>query len=377
MEWLARLKARSIKKALLPSIVLFVAAVAIFFFSGAYGVFGMLAPKTLADLTPETAEGAFVDDEIYFLYGEFIEVEQYKNNRPTGIFTGRYYLTDFDEDTYYMALYVHQEDLKGAESMMDACDDYMDGNLNPNQLPTLHVRGTIRAMDKEELGYYYDIADGDAEFKEVLLPYCLEVGRVNGLSTPLLIIVIVISLVCLGLGLYTLIRACTGGCQKNVRQMLEATGNFEGEVEKAARFYDTTEPINGFRMGREFVYFEHGQVSVLLRPWDVAWAYQSTTRHRTNGIPTGKTYALVLRLMNGKSYNISMSEKKVQELLRTMETAMPGTVLGYTKELERIYNTQRSAFSARWEEKVPGCTGQTQQPTPQPEPQEPQDPASV
>ena len=39
------------------------------------------------------------------------------------------------------------------------------------------------------------------------------------------------------------------------------------------------------------VFFQNGAESILLRPWDVAWAYQSTTQHRTNGIPTGKTYA--------------------------------------------------------------------------------------
>ena len=109
-------------------------------------------------------------------------------------------------------------------------------------------------------------------------------------------------------------------------------------------------------MNGEYVFFQEGPNSILLRPWEVAWAYQSTTQHRTNGIPSGKTYAAVLRTMDGKQYTLGMSESQVQTLLGAMETALPGTVLGYSDELAGLYRNNRAFFSQRWEEKAPGCT---------------------
>ncbi len=358
MEWLDSLKKQSIKKKLIPFVIFTAIAVAVFIVSGVWGIFQTLSPKTLAELTPETAEGAYVEDDIYFLYGDFIEVERYKDNRPTGTITARYYLVDFDDETYYMALCVHQEDLPEAEAMMDACNDYMNYVTDDPPSP-LHVKGTVRAMDEDELSYYYDAVDSDPEITEAMLPVCLDMGRVRGLSGPTVVLYLLITLACLAAGVYPLVKACTGGYQKQVRKTLEASGSLEMEAERAAVFYDGTEPVSGFRLGKEFVFFQIGPSSILLRPWDIAWAYQSTTHHRRGVIPTGTTYSVVLRLMNGKSYDVSMSEDAVKSLLQAMETALPGTVLGYSKDLERIYKNEREKFSARWEEKVPGCTGKT------------------
>ena len=127
-------------------------------------------------------------------------------------------------------------------------------------------------------------------------------------------------------------------------------------LEKLQLFYENTSPVCGVRMGSDYVLFQSGPASVLLRPWELAWAYQSTTQHRTNGIPSGKTYATILRTMDGKQYTLSMNKNQVQELLDAMHTTLPGTVLGYTKELESLYKNDRSAFAARWEEACPGCT---------------------
>ena len=61
-------------------------------------------------------------------------------------------------------------------------------------------------------------------------------------------------------------------------------------------------------------------------------------------------------LEDGKQYTLGMSESQVQTLLGAMETALPGTVLGYSDELAGLYRNNRDFFSQRWEEKAPGCT---------------------
>ena len=169
----------------------------------------------------------------------------------------------------------------------------------------------------------------------------------------------VVFILCLGAfiwGIGLLVKAAHGSYQKKMLQKLRDMGDESAMLEKLELFYDNTNPVGGVRMGSEFVMFQSGAKTVLLRPWDIAWAHQSTTRHRTNGIPTGKTHAAVLRTMDGAQYSLTMKELQVQQLLDAMQAALPGTVLGYCKETEQLYRQDRAAFMARWEAARPGCS---------------------
>ncbi len=354
MDWLNQLKRESLRKVILRVVLLLALGTAFFVLFGCHKLLGTLSPKTLADLTPETMEGAYVEDDIYFLYTPYVEVEQYRDNVRTGT-VGMQYLTDFDE-IYYMGLYVHKDSLQEAEALMDASEDFMEGNLAAEQMPVMHVKGTVRLMEEDDQRYYFDLAEGDAELEAVMLPYYLDVGRVGKQTFVTVAVFAAVALVCVILAIFPLVKALTGGYQKQLRRKLSESGDMEAAAERVERFYEAAEPVCGVRMNGEYVFFQEGPNSILLRPWEVAWAYQSTTQHRTNGIPSGKTYAAVLRTMDGKQYTLSMSESQVQTLLGAMETALPGTVLGYSDELAGLYKNNRDFFSQRWEEKAPGCT---------------------
>ena len=354
MDWLNQLKRESLRKVILRVVLLLALGTAFFVLFGCHKLLGTLSPKTLADLTPETMEGAYVEDDIYFLYTPYVEVEQYRDNVRTGT-VGMQYLTDFDE-IYYMGLYVHKDSLQEAEALMDASEDFMEGNLAAEQMPVMHVKGTVRLMEEDDQRYYFDLAEGDAELEAVMLPYYLDVGRVGKQTFVTVAVFAAVALICVVLAIFPLVKALTGGYQKQLRRKLSESGDMEAAAERAERFYEAAEPVCGVRMNGEYVFFQEGPNSILLRPWEVAWAYQSTTQHRTNGIPSGKTYAAVLRTMDGKQYTLGMSESQVQTLLGAMETALPGTVLGYSDELAGLYKNNRDFFSQRWEEKAPGCT---------------------
>ena len=357
MEWLKELKMVSVKKSI-PGLVLFaLAAAALLFFTGCYGALGTLSPKTFDQLTPENLNGAFVDDDIYFIYDYYVEEIRTQSGRPDKR-VSRQYIIDFDDEAYYMGLYTHTGPMADADEMMRACQKALDGELDPADLPVYHVRGTIRAMTEEDLGYYREYTDG-LDMDEYFLPYYLEAEYVNGFPIVFSWILLAAAVFLLGLGVWPVIKAFTGGFQKQVRAKLSESGSLEAEAERAERFYDSAPETCGVRMDRNFAFFQNGAESILLRPWDVAWAYQSTTQHRTNGIPTGKTYAAVLRTMDGKQYTLGMKETEVQTLLETMASTLPGVVLGYDKELERLYKENRNAFRQRWEEKMPAL-GQNQ-----------------
>lgn len=347
MEWLNQLKMNSVKKSIFGLVLFVGAAVALLIFTNSWRVFGMLAPKTLDQLTPETMEGAFVEDDIPFIYGSYLEIESYRDNRKVGT-AGMQYLVDFD-DTYYMGLYVHAGRLDEAEDMAEACDQAWNGELDPEDLPVFHVRGVIRAMAKDDLGYYQEATEDLGE--ELFLPFYLEVDYVHGIPIWGCFAILVGVLVLLWLGLWPMVKAFTGRFQKQVRAKLAEGGSFEREAERAGAFYRSTPEVCGVRMNGEFVFFQDGAQSILLRPWDIAWAYQNTTQHRTNGVPSGKTYAAVLRTMDGKQYTLGMKEAQVQQLLEAISATLPGTVVGYDQQLEQVYRNNRDAFRQRWAEK--------------------------
>ena len=348
MEWMKRLRKESLRKVLGQAVLFLVLAAALFFIFDCASVFKTLSPKTLADLTPETMEGAYVEDDVYYFYTPYIEEEEYRDNVPTGKTTGMQYVIDFDE-TYYMGLFAHESALDEAEKMMEASDAYYNGVLIADAMPVMHVKGSIKAMDEEERGYYYEAAGENTDAVDVMLPYYIDVDRVSGYSVTTLWIMLAVSALLLVAAVYPLVKALTGGYQKKLRQKLAQWGDPTMMAEKLEQFCDSTEPVCGVRMGREFVFFQSGGASVVLRPTDLVWAYQIVTQRRVNFIPVGKTYAAVLRTADGLQYNLPMKKDQVQTLLAAIEAALPGVVLGYDKELEKLYRKDRAAFSRRWD----------------------------
>lgn len=349
MEWLKDLRRISLRRRMVRIAVLAALAAGVFVYFRCWSLLGMLSPKTLSELTPETMEGAFVEDDIDWFYSPYLE-ERYGEDWETGKRTGVQYLIDFDE-VYYMGLAVHGKQMEEADAMMEAVDDFYDGGLAAEDVPVLHVRGTVRAMDEQEAYYFLDFAGGEPELEALLLTYCLDADRIAGRSILAEAAALAGALALLAAALFPLVKAQRGGYQKQVVEKLREAGPLEAEAERAARFYERTEPISGVRLGTEYIFFQNGADSVLLRPWDLAWAYQNTTQHRTNGVPTGKTYALVLRTMDGGQYSLPMKEAEIQRLLGAMREALPRTSLGYTPEVEKIYREHREVFAERWKDR--------------------------
>jgi hypothetical protein len=81
------------------------------------------------------------------------------------------------------------------------------------------------------------------------------------------------------------------------------------------------------------------------RKSDMLWVYKTITRHRTNGIPTGKTYTVTLRFADKQTETIpAKNERVADEIVQTIITNCPGAVAGYSKELESQYNSNAEPF---------------------------------
>lgn len=342
---LAKMKKRSLKKIAFLAALLLVGFVVCLALSG-LGVFKLImGPRNLDELSADQLEGQYVTAELQMFLDEYAYTESRKSGQPRGKVTEREYILPVCEQEF-IGVAVDGANLDAAEDIMDASYKALTGEETEAPEP-LRVTGTILPMDEEtrdfyEESYVYELLEDDSD---LMLPLVLRVGYVGSERASTMWIFTGISLACLVGALWMLISALTGRYQKQVADFCKVSGSPESTLEKLDMLYERAEPCNGLRFSGEYLLVEQGPKDLVFRAADVVWAYQRTVRHRTNGIPTGKTFGLVFRTLDGKCYEISMSsEKKVQETVERMSREMPHTVLGYTAELEQLYKQSPAAF---------------------------------
>ncbi|MFZ6027498.1 MAG: DUF6709 family protein [Chloroflexota bacterium] len=90
---------------------------------------------------------------------------------------------------------------------------------------------------------------------------------------------------------------------------------------------------------------------------DIIWCYKHVTQHRTNGIPTGKTYAMYVYDRHGKNTIIGGNEKQINQMLDLILKNVPGVVAGYSDELNNLWKKDRARFTAAVDQRRQGGKG--------------------
>lgn len=345
MKWLQQLKLVSLR-ARAPWIgACLVLALGIFWGGGCGNLVRCLTPTALSDLTEENLEGAYVSGEIPFLHTLYAREEACRRGEPTGEVLGLHYAIDFGEGRY-MGLHVHGDDMSRAERMMAACQVYRYGELPREKLPVLPVSGTVKAMEGGELDCFMALAGENEALSAALLPYYIDVGRIGPRTVTAQVLLALSALAFLALALVPVVRALSGAYQRQVLSALSQAWSRSIAAERAGQFYERTQPVCGVRMGPEYVFFQQGPKSILLRPWDVVWVYQDDLPRPLRR----PVHAVLLRTADGARYALPMDARRAEQLLEAAAQALPGAATGYSEETDRLYREDRAALSARWEE---------------------------
>ena len=209
------------------------------------------------------------------------------------------------------------------------------------------MSGTIHRMDSQSERYYHEVvgySDMDAETQANMLSLVLEEGKIGEKDLPTICLFAGGGLLLILLGLFFTIRALTGGYQKSIKTYCAQQGDPEIAMERVEAFYQGAEQLNGLRMGDDLLMFQAGATTHLVPVQSVVWAYQQTTQHRTNGIPTGKSHALLLSLDTGKQMVWGMQETQANELLAAFAQRYPAILLGYRKDWADLYRKDLVSF---------------------------------
>jgi hypothetical protein len=82
---------------------------------------------------------------------------------------------------------------------------------------------------------------------------------------------------------------------------------------------------------------------------DVVWTYPNVTQHRTNGIPTGKSYSLYIYDKHGVALIVADKEQEVTAMLQAIMARAPWVVAGYSNQTHNIWKQNPSALIAEVE----------------------------
>jgi len=342
---LETLKKKSFKKVIGLVIVLYIASVVCMVVTGG-GIFKLPFKKDIYDLDVSELKGQYVTADIFFIWDYYAYTTETSKSNPRPTTTSKEYIIPIGEKEY-MGLYLPSKSLSKADKLMKSSQKYID---DPTQIPLeemFAVTGTILPMGKESLEFYHEAIGYDEmspEDQAIFLPYYLRedyLGRAPAAATYLLTVAAVI---CFISATVMLVRASTGAYQKDVVAFCAATGNKDQALERMSTYYESAQPVGGIIIADDWIMFQEGAHTRVWNLGNFVWAYKKTTEHRRNGIKTGTTYSVVLCNTSKRRFEVSMSEDEVGEALQYIADNSPGTVLGYNKKLDRMYQKEFDKF---------------------------------
>lgn len=290
----------------------------------------------------EIRPGMYVEGTVWGIYDYYASTTETKNGVSSTVSCE--YIIPVGE-AEYMGMVAPKKYMEDCDALMEESWDYLDG-LTEEITGQFKVTGTITDMDSESLKFYreylVDYAGYDElseEEQEAFLPYYLMIGYVGESKFSDVIGLSILGLGLLAAAIALLVWSLTGGGQKALKKYCRENGA-EAKLEQ---FYQSTAPLHGLRISREFILGE-GLTTLFLPAGELLWAYMQVTTHKKYGvITTGKTYCVMLYTREGKcrQHNVR-KEEQAKEILNRINAVLPWVILGYSDELRNAYAKNRA-----------------------------------
>lgn len=291
----------------------------------------------------EIQENVVVDATIDVNFGAFLEEYEENTKTHTTRTTDMYYVIWTGDDDAVDYRYMG---IKVPEYYIYRMDQMTEATYNGELVEAIEFSGAIKKMDTEEFDYlkeYFLMMDfTEEELPEYIIPYYIDCGALVGGAATTVYVIFGLGLVFIVLGIIILINAIRGGSLKKFKKELEALGISEDSADVE---YENARIIGDIRIGSRLTFYMLGSTPHVVLNDKLVWAYQHTTTHRTNGIKTGTTYAVVLGTSEKKLTNVTVkNESAAISVLENIQQCMPWVVLGYSDDLRNLYNKDMANF---------------------------------
>lgn len=215
-----------------------------------------------------------------------------------------------------------------------------------SEMKPVKISGTVVKMSTTTQWYYNTYIDSlgwTEEQTSIFLPYVIKLGDVEKIDTSELVAAGLIFLVLAGFGIGYLIAAARCNNLKEVTKYCSEKSNPEYEMQKIEQFYQMGEPVEGMRANNEYFMAVNG-TNVSFAPAEkLIWAYFRVVQHRTNFIPTGKTYSVLVKRSDGVQHEVAMKDEAAcKRALGYLASNYPYMYIGYDNKWNQMYNKNRA-----------------------------------
>lgn len=346
------LRKKAFKKSLVSSVIMIIIGAGLMIFMGKHAFYAIFGYATFEDLKPDQIHNQLVNLSITQSFDAFMYEEEVNSDTGRRISITSYYYAFYSGgenssmDYVIMAVKVPSDYHSTMEQIVEY--NYEENDFYPNPL---HLSGEIKKMDKEEQQYFREYLQEylrltDAEINEYSIPYYVNVFKNKTSENIMSVLICAAGIALLAVGIIRIVRSASGSSMKKLMNDFAAIGCPEASAESDYNSAVSYVKNGDTKIGRLFTYYMSGSNPRAIPNTKLIWAYQITTTHRTNGIKTGTTYSVLLYVDDSRnSVTLPMPNEAVtQDFLRKINDTFPWVVVGYSDELKKMFNKERSQF---------------------------------
>ena len=341
------LKKKILKSSLLWSIILIIAGLGLAGWNAMDAFYAATGYVSFTQLTPDQIKSQLVDIDVTEAYGCFL-IEGEENTKThqqkiTHLYyiipTGDIYATDYR----YMSIRVPAS----YESKMDAISDNTGNGIISDPL---RLSGKIKKLSSEDYSYFEsyfkEAGFSDEEIAQATIPYNIDVFASKASMSGVYIVLFGAGVALLIFGIFRIAKVAGGSSLKKLRKDIAATGYSESMIDSDYHSAKSFDKKGMLKIGRLMTYYISGSDARAIPNNKIMWAYQNTVTHRTNGVKTGTTYnVMIFDEITPKGHSFSVANESIaQDMLALINTMLPWVVVGYSDELKKLYNKDRSQF---------------------------------
>ncbi len=218
---------------------------------------------------------------------------------------------------------------------------------SPKQLSTDTVTGGLWEMSSDEQEHVInDIAKDYPGVKDSFMPFVLDTASYRQPGFIGLAVAAVILLLSL-FGLFTWISRSSNPLNHPIMKGLKRFGDPQataGQIEMEM----VGDPVTAgkLRFTRSWLFQATNTTFKAMRLNDVMWIHKQVTQRRTNGIPSGKSYAVMIYDRYGTIMTVPAKDKQVDEMIQGVVNRAPWVIAGYNLDIQNMWKSNRQNFIA-------------------------------
>ena len=339
------LKKKALKGTLLWSIILILAGLGLAGWNAMDAFYVVTGYVDFSTLESDKISNQVVKLDPTDTFGCYLEAYSENTKTHSRTTTDLYYViwtgNDDSTDWRFMSIKVPPRYESQLEAMADATQ-------NGETSKSMFFCGKIKKLDSEELYYFKDYFESagwtEEDIEAGTLPYYIDTFS-SGFGW-FYVFLFIAGVGLLIYGIFRIASAASGGALKKLHKDIANAGFTEASVESDYRNAKSFDKKGTLKVGKLMTYYTAGSIPRAIPNNKIMWAYQNTVTHRTNGVKTGTTYNVMVfgeTAPKGLTFPVA-NEAVAQDMLNHFHLTLPWVVVGYSDELKKLYNKDRTQF---------------------------------